>query len=123
MNNEERTRLIDMAKRAGFRVYQRDPEKDTWFYFTDGTHIGYCQFPDRLPSSLTTVHQPSTSAGTGFAFADGPEVTAESMKQCAHTHCPAWFNRTGWSSSVHKFRDWEHFTRSSKFNSEYRLVD
>ena len=93
--------LIDKVKSEGFQVY--GPQKLTsYFYFTDGTRIGYAQL-DRLEREIySTVHKANRQTGTGFR--------AGSMAQ-ALCFAPSW----AWSAkleSVVKFRDFDHFSRS-----------
>lgn len=65
------TMYADKLKGRGLDVYyclREDKLKQTFFYFTDGKNIGYCQVdenPERL--RLSTVHKPSMKAGTGYA--------------------------------------------------------
>lgn len=108
--------------KAGFSVYMRNPD-DTWLYFTDGTRIGYLQ-ASRMGSaySLSTVHVPSSQHGTGFAAGElqsDNELTAETLSR-AFMHAPHWAHDTG---SVRKWRDFEAFKKSSRFNADYNLVE
>jgi len=122
MNAETRSYYVNMAIKAGFKVYQQDATKDTWFYYTDGKNIGYCQFPDRDSPMLSTVHMPNRSTGTGYQMLDRWEdITPSKMHAAMLCHSPAWASSAD-RASVKKWRDWDHFHAASAHNSEYKQV-
>lgn len=109
---------VKMLLDIGYKVYMREPN-DQHCFVTDGTHIGYCQWSSYRPS-VSTVHLPSSQAGTGFMIAN--EITEETIKAAMFTHCPHWFNYKEYSDSVKKYRDWEHYHNASKWNKSLNEV-
>ena len=81
--------VIDAITAAGFDVYMRD-QKDTYLLFTDGKNIGYLQ-ADRLAGfTISTVHKPNTTTGTGFQIErHATEFTAEMLARAFIT-TPHW---------------------------------
>lgn len=111
-------KIIDAVAAAGFDVWMRDP-KDTWLLFTDGKNIGYLQDGRLEGLTLTTVHKPNTSTGTGFGMGPVVELTYEALAQ-AFVHAPHWAGHG--ATSVRKYRDMEDYRKASAFNAEYRLI-
>lgn len=103
---------VEMILKAGYKVYMYKPDRE-YCFVTDGTHIGYCQWSNCRPR-VSTVHLPSSKAGTGFVIAY--EITEETIKAAIFTHCPHWFNYKEYSDSIRKYRDWEHYHNASKWN-------
>jgi hypothetical protein len=92
--------LINQAKAQGLQTY--GPENlTTYFYFTDGERIGYCQIDRLTGPSWSTVHKPNQTTGTGFG--------AESFNE-ALQFAPAWASSRD-SESVKKFKSWDEFSR------------
>lgn len=90
--------LIEQAKAQGLEAYA--PENlTTYFYFTDGEKIGYCQ-ANRNGPSFATVHKPNTTTGTGYRAASFAE---------ALQFAPSW--ATGDKSTVQKYANWQEFSR------------
>ena len=90
--------LINQAKEKGFSVYA--PEKLTsYFYFTTGEKIGYCQFDNMRGVRFCTVHKPSRENGTGFAVDSFEAALGVS---------PFWAGNIG---SIVKFNSWDEFSR------------
>lgn len=115
---QERARLLAMAHALGCKVYQRKPETDTWFYFTDGTNIGYAQFPRREASKLCSVHKPSKQVGTGFDA--GTPATGADMLRAMTMHAPGWAHRD--ARHVVKWKSWEEFKARDSYNTQYQEV-
>jgi hypothetical protein len=111
---------ITRVQSFGFDVYMQD-EGDTYLYFTDGKRIGYMQI-ERLagPYSITTVHIPNTSTGTGFRIADVGDDFTKDQLELAFVHAPDWARDR---SSVKKWNDWAHFAGANTFNGKYRKID
>jgi hypothetical protein len=89
--------LIDQAKGHGFDVYG-PAELTTYFYFTDGQRVGYCQTDRMRGPSWATVHKPNPTTGTGFKAAG----FAEALQQ----HAPSWA-----FGPVKKYADWADFAK------------
>lgn len=116
-------RVIAKVQSFGFSVYMQNPEKDTWLYFTDGTHIGYLQY-DRIEGySLSTVHVPNQKTGTGFQVEQRVSDFDKTMLERCFITTPEWARDEGARRSVVKWRDIDHFRSGSPFNREYKLVD
>jgi hypothetical protein len=112
-------RIIDAVAAAGFDVWMRDP-KDTWMLFTDGKNIGYLQSDRMAGYTISTVHIPNTTSGTGFQIERHVADFTRDMLARAFVHCPDWFRRD--AASVRKYRDIEHYRAESSFNEAYQLV-
>lgn len=88
--------LINQAKEHGFTVYG-PADLTTYFYFTDGQRVGYCQ-ADRIGGpSWATVHKPNPTTGTGYKAGSFAEALG---------FAPAW---AGDRSTVRKYADWADF--------------
>lgn len=98
MQNYAIQELINEAKTQGFAVYA--PEKlTTYFWFTNGKDIGYCQYPRMQGLSFATVHKPCLENGTGFRV--------DSFKE-AFCFAPHWARST---AGIVKFNSWDEFSR------------
>ena len=90
--------LINEAKAQGFTVYA--PEKlTTYFYYTTGEKIGYCQWDRVQGRSFSTVHKPCNENGTGFkvdSFQEG------------FCFAPHWARS---AAGIVKFNSWDEFSR------------
>ena len=91
--------FIDEAKEKGFSVYI--PEKLTsYFYFSKGESVGYCQYQRVGGVSFSTVHKPNKRIGSGYRV--------ESFEE-------ALLNRPYWASKndiVHKYSSVCEFLKS-----------
>lgn len=116
--NEEMKQLVETIKQAGYDVYMRDSDKDTWLYYTDGKNIAYAQI-DRLEGiTLTTAHIPSQTHGTGFGLG-APAVINKETLSAAFMFAPHWAHD---AASVRKWKDWDHFQSRDMFSREYKKV-
>lgn len=105
---------------AGFSVYMRDPDKDEYALFTDGNRIGYIQW-SKPGITMSTVHRPNRTTGTGFAVGEPGKMTRENFERAFAT-APNWIRGTD-LNSVKKWRDWEEFANANDFNREYKLIE
>lgn len=112
--------IIDAVAAAGFDVYMRDL-KDTWLLFTDGQNIGYLQAPRGDGWSISTVHMPNSTTGTGFQIDRYLATFDRASLARAFVHAPRWASGRD-VASVRKYRDIEHYRASGPFNAEYRLI-
>ena len=112
-------RIVDAVVAAGFDVWMRDP-KDTYMLFTDGKNIGYLQYARMAGYTISTVHMPNTTTGTGFQVERNVAYLTPEMLASAFVYCPDWFRRD--AASVRKYRDIEHYRAESSFNEAYQLV-
>jgi len=111
------TDTADMIKAAGFKVYwsrwSDDTRKATYFHFTDGTNIGYCQEGYFGGIRFSTVHKPCRECGTGFGLTDDPGIyspTIEDAKQ-AFIIAPNWAKIND-LKAVKKYANWQEFVKS-----------
>jgi hypothetical protein len=112
-------KIIDAVTSAGFDVWMRDP-KDSYMLFTEGKNIGYMQLDRSAGYTISTVHKPNTSSGTGFQVERHVSDFTRDILARAFVHCPEWYLRD--ARSVHKYRDMEDYRAASSFNAEYKLV-
>ena len=106
---------IQIMQEMGLRVFTRGDENPTYCYFTDGKYIGYAQWGDVC--SVSTVHKPNKSTGTGFIVAC--EITQETLLTAMQTIAPHWVSAAD-RASVRKYIDIDDFLRDSKWNSEFK---
>lgn len=119
---EERARLIALAHRLGCVVYQRNPETDTWFMYSDGKNIATVEFSARNLPMLASVHKPSRQVGTGYQMIErGEHITGELMQRALLTVAPQWASNSDHAAVV-KWRDWNEFKNSSPWNAGYEEV-
>ena len=102
----------------GLRVFVRDTENPMYCFFTDGKNIGYAQWGG-IRESVSSVHKPNKSTGTGFNVAD--EITQETLLTAMQTIAPHWAFASD-RASVRKYRDIDDYLKSSKWNSELTEV-
>ena len=112
---------IDAIHEAGFLVYMRTPY-DSWLYFVDDAdRIGYAQEEHSGFVSITTVHVPNKSTGTGFVLDDIPSLSADNLAK-AFVIAPSWVTDRD-RASVKKWASWEAFKASSPFNADYKMLE
>jgi hypothetical protein len=113
--------VIDAVAAAGFDVYMR-ALTDTWLIFTDPAtgRIGYLQAPRGDGYSLSTVHMPNTTTGTGFQVDRYLTDFSRQSLQRAFL-APDWASGRD-RESVRKYRDIEHFRAANEWNGAYRLA-
>lgn len=118
------TDTAEMIKAAGYKVFYSVWRHDTsgpgftYFHFTDGQQIGYCQEGYFGGIRFSTIHKPSTQAGTGFSLQDDPgiyEPTIEDAKK-AFINVPAWFRREKFTPI--KYANWAEYTAKND-SAEY----
>lgn len=107
---------IELIKSLGFSVYMRDL-KDSYCYYTDGVSIGYAQW-SRLAVSVSSVHKPNRTSGTGFRVED--DITAQGLRAALTLHTPHWAVHD--QSSVKKYKNWDEFQNANTWNSGFFQV-
>lgn len=112
--------IIAKIQSFGFDVYMRDPD-NTFLYFTDGTNIGYLQDSSWDGLSLSTVHAPNQTTGTGFQVEGHTDKLTKEALMDAFALAPGWASGSQ-RASVKKYPNMEAFLRSSSFHGEYKLV-
>lgn len=99
--------MRDYIKAQGYRVFYNPDQGDnvTYCFYTDGERIAYAQWPG-YETSVSTVHMPNLSNGTGFRIAD--TITPGTLREALYCVSPAWHR----GKRVAKYRSWEDFARS-----------
>lgn len=115
------TDTANMIKAAGYKVFYSVWRHDTsglghtYFHFTDGKQIGYCQ--ERYFGGITfsTVHKPCKECGTGFGLEEAGiyNPTIKDAKK-AFILAPNWAKISD-VEAVRKYADWNEY--ASKNNS------
>lgn len=114
-------KIIAKVQSFGFDVYMRNPERDTWLLFTDGKRIGYLQYLPMEGFTLSTVHKPNKTTGTGIQVKRHAEdFNKEDLERCFEL-APGWLPRDG-IASITKWRDIDEYRSANSFNVDYRLV-
>lgn len=114
-------KIIAKVQSFGFDVYMRNPEQDTWLLFTDGKHIGYLHYHPMEGFTLSSVHKPNMTTGTGILVKRAADsFDKEDLERCFAV-APGWLPRDGITSIV-KWRDMGEYRQASSFNADYRLV-
>ena len=119
-----KTEIIKAVQAAGFDVYMLDGNVDkyTWLFYSDPATgaIGYLQktyFGDGV--DISTVHVPSTEAGSGSGVLQNVAVTPENLRQ-GLAHVAGWWK--GNPSQVRKYRDIGHWRAANPHNGAHVLV-
>jgi len=111
------TDMADKLKVEGMQVFYspyNDNRLSTYFFFTDGENIGYCQSGYFGGLRFSTVHKPCRECGTGFGLTDDPglfEPTIQDAKQ-AFIIAPNWASSKD-RQAVRKYKNWDEYTSSS----------
>lgn len=117
--------MADTLKREGLRVFYREPtteEKPTYFFFTDGKSIGYCEGGSFFGVRFGTVHKPNRTTGTGYSLQnqfEGVDATIDNAKK-AFCFAPNWARPADLSSIV-KYASFDEYLSSSDWNK--RLIE
>ena len=112
--NELLAQFANFAKDNGMQVYwtkwQHTTEKPTYFHFTDGVNIGYCQLDYFGGVKFSTIHKPCKECGTGFGLNKNGiyEPKIDDFKG-AFIVAPNWANCLD-VKAVKKYRDWHEYT-------------
>lgn len=121
--------VADMIKAAGMKVYisnwSNSSANPTYFHFTDGDKIGYCQESPYFGGiQFSTVHKPCRECGTGFGLSDDKagldakfNPSIENAKR-AFIHAPNWATRTDYEA-VKKYANWDEFTKRNTGPDSY----
>lgn len=109
------TDAAKMIKAAGLKVYwgswNHATSKPSYFYFTDGKNIGYCQEGNFGGITFSTVHKPCRECGTGYRITDDPgtyQPTIEEAK-AAFILAPSWARHSD-IKAIRKYADWNEYT-------------
>lgn len=115
--------VIAKVQSLGFDVYMRSPD-DTWLLFVDGDRIGYLQCGHFGGYSLSTVHKPNRTTGTGFQIlvdVDLEGLDRDALER-ALVSAPHWANGPE-RQSVSKWKGIDEYRAGGLFNAEYKLVE
>ena len=106
----------DMIKAEGMQVYYSEwsssKAKPTYFHFTDGKNLGYCQQGYFGGVRFSTVHKPCRECGTGYGLDDDPGTynpTIQDAKR-AFILAPNWANSSD-IKAIKKYANWEEYTK------------
>lgn len=105
---------LDAIANLGFAVYQPTTGQKTYLYYTDGTRIGYLQKGDFGGLSISTVHIPNRTTGTGFQATDAADpalVLTRSELERGFMHAPSWASSDD-RKATHKWADMAAFLKS-----------
>lgn len=106
--------MIGLIKSCGYRVFMRDPKAEYCFY-TDGERIGYAQWSRHSSAYVSSVHMPNKKTGTGYQIDHA--ITPETLEKAIKCHTPLWAGQSD-AAATKKYKSWEEFHKSSRFNSE-----
>jgi len=109
------THYVSIIKSAGYRVFMRDPLRDEYCFYTDGTRIGYAEWSGIRGPCVDSVHIPNMQSGSGFSVAD--EITPESLEEAISCHAPDWASARD-HASVRKYPSWKAFHTADDWNAE-----
>lgn len=114
-------KLINKIKSYGLRVWMRDRD-DSYLLFTDrnAVKIGYLQNSGLDAISMSTVHKPNYTSGTGFGMfqhVDEDDLSREDLDACFCLY-PQWASSAS-RDSVRKWKGMEEFRAADKFNAAY----
>jgi len=107
-------------KEHGFKVYMRKPS-DSYMFFTDGKSIGYFQSDKYRPATISTVHKPNGTTGTGFRVVDDADPKNKKDLERGFDFCPNWASGRD-RASVIKWRDMAEFLEDNDWNAGYSEV-
>lgn len=116
---KELEKTAKMLKDNGMDVYitewKHDNRKPTYFHFTDGENVGYCQ-KEWGGIKFSSCHiSNKTGQGSGVSCQDHMDyiwdATLEDAKQ-AFNYVPGWFARRYGSPT--RYKNWEHYTERNK---------
>ncbi len=114
---------IAKVQSLGFNVYMRN-EKDSWLLFTsaDDKNIGYLQQERFGGVTLSTVHIPNKTTGTGYQIQHmEDDFNVDDLNTCFAT-APHWaFNRD--RETVRKWRDMAAYIAANSWNGGYRKLE
>lgn len=112
--------IIEQVQSYGFHVYMR-VEADSWMIYTseDGKQLGYLQVERFGGISISTVHIPNSTSGTGYQIERHVDSFDKAALEAGFTLKPHWARG---DFTPAKWRDIEHFKASNRFNGDYQLV-
>jgi len=108
--------MADMLKDNGLSVYwskwSSGTAKPTYFHFTDGVNIGYCQEAYFGGLSFSTVHKPCRGCGTGFGLNENG-IYQPTLKDAerAFIIAPNWANSND-VRDVKKYKSWDEYSNT-----------
>lgn len=110
-------------KSFGFRVFvPTNMQNATWCYFVEGDKIGYLQAPTWSLPSISTVHKPNVTSGTGFKLREVDwQTLTKDVCQMAFAHAPSWADARE-VASVQKFASIEELLQKQTPSISYEEV-
>lgn len=117
-NKELLKETAKLIKAKGFDIFQSTWKAtglaDTYFYFTDGKNIGYCQ-TEYGGIKFSSQHKPSTEFGTGYSLQVEPlhevneEIIDKMIKKVTTPDRPGYLSTV--KSSPIPWESWEAFKK------------
>lgn len=116
LETQELKETAEMLKKNGMDIYltkwnHKSNDTTTYFHFTDGKNIGYCQ-KEWGGIAFSTIHKPYRGQGSGASAHDETHIydaTIESAKKAFST--PGWFLQKHGAPT--KYNDWKEFTEKN----------
>lgn len=111
--------LAQQVKDLGFRVFVRN-DGDTYAFFTNGKSFGYVQKDYFGGYSISSVHIPNHTSGTGFQISKPDELTAENLSSafCIAPYWADWRSQT----SVKQYANEKAFLKAHSWGGGLKEV-
>lgn len=104
--------LINQFKELGYKVAYPKTGLTTYFFYSDGTKVGYCQL-DNFCFTLSSEYIPSKNFGTGSQYKkDLYELTKEDIEK-SFNYVIYWSGQFGEIEPPKFYKDLEHFISKS----------
>lgn len=112
---------LDFLHSLGLEVYMRNRD-DSYLIFSDGKRLGYLEHHAFNGFTLTSVHVPNSTTGTGFQVArHAPSVDEPQLRRCLTLTEPGWLPSRDRGKTV-KYRSPESYFSASSFNRQYKPI-
>lgn len=104
---------ISAITACGFDVYAPESGLKNYLFYTDGTRIAYFQNDTLEGFTISTVHIPNKTTGTGYGLGPISSITREAL-EAGFLHSPYWVTRRD-RESVRKYADMTQFLKARTF--------
>lgn len=111
-------------RNEGYAIYTRPsdgffPHGVEYCYYTDGKRIGYAQFDPMTGYTVSTVHKPSQTHGTGYQIERHVDsLTSEVLTEALETLLPVWADHR--FALPRKYTDWNDFQNANAWNKGFQ---
>lgn len=114
------TEALEAIEAAGFTAYMRN-RTDSWCLYTDGQRIAMLQRAFLAGYTISTVHKPNRTTGTGWQMFRGTfDLTPDNLAAGFKDH-PGGAT-TAERASIHKYAGIDDYRAESRFNADYAPV-